>query len=1021
MALCHTVVVEASTTESSKFAPEGFVYQAESPDESALVNGASQFFGYQLISSSSKGIVISVTGSSVLPPPSEFQENADVDKSVYFSTLPSKPVKAKFETWQILAINKFDSDRKRMSVVVRSPDSLGGVPFLLCKGADSSMLCPGVCIGGEGLGTMEDRLTIDLDGLGCPMKHFENLLQLQQDLAELAKDGLRTLVLGVRALSESELSLWMAQFKAAEADVGSSRASLLTQAAVDIESKLYIVGATGIEDKLQDGVPQCIDSLAAAGMKLWVLTGDKRETAIEIGYATLLLKPDMELTIFDGDVQDKETVRENMAKEFIRQIKLGKLPKYSKKYVLSEKVPCKLKLLNCLRSMFHQEPLLTDNKKKLKVRHYANWLVRKEGDPQSPPSQANIFEKAKLARRFSRRLTMRNRQGASGLGPKSASSSFGFTSEDDMESVVSLAAEGQAIKASRFERLFSVDKYVRHGRLRKHISRKRQLAAENDIKSESDSSPIRPSNSSDPDLLRQRGGGHNRERSFTGVTNEPTMKTDVSSPFGEADGALVITGSALKHLLGDPKMEEILFNVATCSKSIIACRVSPKQKALLVKLVKRYVKPRPVTLAIGDGANDVGMIQEAQIGIGISGLEGQQAVNNSDFAIAQFRFLSHLLLKHGRWNYVRMSKVCMYSFYKNSVLVFTIFFFQIYCHWTGRPLYDEWVTGMFNFVLAVPILIVGIFDRDITSKFALENPETYIVGRMNQDMSKRVIYRWASLAVLHSTIIYFFSQIVYGTGTSGYQAANAPYINSFANGEGANLATYGTTIYNTMIIALTLKVMIETRSYINGQCYGGFYDRLPYTWLGIVVFSLGLWAFFLGIYQLLFFKSMPHVPGFFVWVSQHTFVYRPWIYLFAIVVPTACILVDIIVKTVAFWYFPSQTQIYGEISKIQTQRDIKEGKIADRRPSKEEGTGCCCGFATWVKVSKESRDSFYDDSDSIAAASPVPGLPRHSIVKAAEVDDALEAGAVYRGDSRGDVEFATSAGLSSSASQNEIF
>merc|ERR1719183_3446895 len=117
----------------------------------------------------------------------------------------------------------------------------------------------------------------------------------------------------------------------------------------------------------------------------------------------------------------------------------------------------------------------------------------------------------------------------------------------------------------------------------------------------------------------------------------------------------------------------MIFAVASSCEAVVACRVSPKQKALLVKLVRTFVEDNgeeePVTLAIGDGANDVGMIQAAHVGVGISGLEGQQAVNSSDFAIAQFRFLERLLLVHGRWNFRRISKVINYSFYKNLVLV----------------------------------------------------------------------------------------------------------------------------------------------------------------------------------------------------------------------------------------------------------------------------------------------------------------------------------------------------------------
>lgn len=96
---------------------------------------------------------------------------------------------------------------------------------------------------------------------------------------------------------------------------------------------------------------------------------------------------------------------------------------------------------------------------------------------------------------------------------------------------------------------------------------------------------------------------------------------------------------------------------------VIACRVSPLQKAWMVKLVRTGISPQPVTLSVGDGANDVPMIQEAQVGVGISGREGRQAVNAADFAIAQFQYLQRLLLVHGRLNYRRMCKFILYSFW----------------------------------------------------------------------------------------------------------------------------------------------------------------------------------------------------------------------------------------------------------------------------------------------------------------------------------------------------------------------
>jgi magnesium-transporting ATPase (P-type) len=169
---------------------------------------------------------------------------------------------------------------------------------------------------------------------------------------------------------------------------------------------------------------------------------------------------------------------------------------------------------------------------------------------------------------------------------------------------------------SVLERVFSVDKDVRHGKLTKHLRNKCR------------------------DVLDQKG-----EKEFESMVSNGDCLFEVSS----VKRGLIVEGSALKHLLGDPMWEEMLFAVASCSDSVIACRVSPIQKALLLKMVREYVTPTPTTLAIGDGANDVGMIQEARVGVGISGLEGTQAVNSSDFSIAQFRYLEQLLLIHGRW------------------------------------------------------------------------------------------------------------------------------------------------------------------------------------------------------------------------------------------------------------------------------------------------------------------------------------------------------------------------------------
>lgn len=129
--------------------------------------------------------------------------------------------------------------------------------------------------------------------------------------------------------------------------------------------------------------------------------------------------------------------------------------------------------------------------------------------------------------------------------------------------------------------------------------------------------------------------------------------------------ALIIDGKSLTYAL-DKELAKSFLELATLCKAVVCCRVSPLQKALVVKLVKKNKKA--ILLAIGDGANDVSMIQAAHIGVGISGLEGLQAARSADIAISQFRFLKKLLLVHGTWSYQRMCKLILYSFYKNIVL-----------------------------------------------------------------------------------------------------------------------------------------------------------------------------------------------------------------------------------------------------------------------------------------------------------------------------------------------------------------
>lgn len=179
----------------------------------------------------------------------------------------------------VLGLHEFDSVRKRMSVVIRLPNNTIKV---LVKGADTSMLS---IIGGD-----SDREEF--------IKHTT-----QSHLYEYSMEGLRTLVVGAKDLTDSEFELWQSRYEDASTSL-TERAVKLRQTAALIECNLKLLGATAIEDKLQDGVPEAIESLRQAGIKVWILTGDKQETAISIGLSCKLLTSDMQSIVINGNSED---------------------------------------------------------------------------------------------------------------------------------------------------------------------------------------------------------------------------------------------------------------------------------------------------------------------------------------------------------------------------------------------------------------------------------------------------------------------------------------------------------------------------------------------------------------------------------------------------------------------------------------------------------------------------------------------------------------------------------------------
>ena len=206
--------------------------------------------------------------------------------------------------------------------------------------------------------------------------------------------------------------------------------------------------------------------------------------------------------------------------------------------------------------------------------------------------------------------------------------------------------------------------------------------------------------------------------------------------------------------------------------------------------------PGSVTLSIGDGANDVDMITAAHIGVAVIGKEGREAVNNSDFAIGQFRFLARLLLVHGRLNYYRMSKVIPFIFYKNVILVLAQFWFSSYAAFSGQKFYPEAGLQCFNtWLTAWPIVMLGVFDRDVSDVMAMRYPKLYEDGIYKRFFSASSFWAWQAEALFISFITFMF--VVHGTDNMAFSGAHV------------GVWEVGALIFTLVVITVNTRVSLE--------------------------------------------------------------------------------------------------------------------------------------------------------------------------------------------------------------------
>ncbi|XP_050308196.1 phospholipid-transporting ATPase VA isoform X2 [Anthonomus grandis grandis] len=539
------------------------IYEAESPDELALVDAA-YIYKCRLLNRTPTEVTVDTPNRGRM-------------------------------TIKILMILPFDSTRKRMSVIIRHP--ITNEIVLYCKGADTSMI--------PFLVPAEDD-----------SEQAYILNKTQQHLSAYAREGLRVLVVAKRVLSQQEYNEWFRKHQ--EVELSSDNLDKRIRDSYNsIENNMVLLGATGVEDRLQEGVPETLSALISAGIVVWVLTGDKPETAINIAYSAKLFSPQMELLKIMA--RSKES-----AESTIR---------------------CYLADIN-------------------------RQLTEAENNAQNNLAELNAIPSCSNATRTRTQSTTNN-----------------------------------------------------------HLGR-----------------------------------------------------------------ALVVDGKTLTYILDRrSNLTKPFLELTTHCNSVLCCRATPLQKAYIVRVVKEELKMR--TLAIGDGANDVSMIQTADVGIGISGQEGMQAVMAADFALSRFKYLERFLLVHGHWSYDRLARMVLYFFYKNATFVFLIFWYQFYCGFSGSVMIDQMYLMLYNLLFtSLPPIAIGVYDQDAPYRLLREKPYLYSRGRLGKVYKSYSFWLTMADSLYQSVVVFWLCKLAY-------------------DGSDADIFEFGTAATTACMCVMLLHVSIETRSW----------------------------------------------------------------------------------------------------------------------------------------------------------------------------------------------------------------
>lgn len=525
LCLCNSVIIDRKLFKNSSI----INYQASSPDEISLVNfGRSQNY-------------------------------------IFFDRTPDNyiilEVKEQKLQYKILNILEYSSERKRMSIICETPK---GEIIQYIKGADSTI---------EKLLNQNSKSSIEFQ-------------KTKQYLNQFSLIGLRTLMLAYKKLSKEEYTLWKNKYEEIIKSPNHKDEDIFNLYD-EIENNFNIIGSTAIEDQLQDEVGNIIDSFISIGIKVWMLTGDKYETAKNVAYSCKLFQNDINVFLI-GEYREKKELKNRLKTIYDK---------------------------NCLEN-------------------------------------------------------------------KNNNNKFG----------------------------------------------------------------------------------------------------------------LILAGNELEQIFLDQKLLTLFSKICDKCTSAILCRASPKQKAKLVKLIKTI--DGAITMAIGDGANDVGMITESNVGIGIQGFEGTQAARASDFSINQFSHLKKLLFFHGREYYRRNTWVIGYNFYKNFLYSSPVFWAGMITEFSGVTIYDPWILTLFNMIfVSLPCSWYAVCSLEFPQEVLISHPEYYKQGIEGKCFSYTKFITFISFAFGEGFLIYILGYYWFYGGNK--------------DGTMDDFYAVGTAVYGVIIFVSNLRVVLQ--------------------------------------------------------------------------------------------------------------------------------------------------------------------------------------------------------------------